>query len=229
MSLLVRAIRVLRRHGLWGLLFKCRAALADWQFDRIYGLDTGGIIPVSELSPVGSGRGHLYEGSRILVARRLLLEVTPLLPSRPVLVDVGSGKGRFLMVASEFPFLECRGIEFSPELCKIAERNVARFQQRSEHRIPITTTCADATRYQFSADENVIFLFNPFERELLEQVIGNLGRSLRDSPRELVICFLNVDQPAGLVSPIGCRELLGMDFWGYRLEVFGNQPRSSQG
>jgi predicted RNA methylase len=39
-------------------------------------------------------------------------------------VDFGSGKGRVLLVASHYPFREVVGVEFSPELQKIAEGNI---------------------------------------------------------------------------------------------------------
>ena len=45
-------------------------------------------------------------------------------------VDFGSGKGRALLMASEFPFPRVTGIEFSPELHAIAQKNIREYRRR---------------------------------------------------------------------------------------------------
>jgi hypothetical protein len=42
-------------------------------------------------------------------------------------IDFGSGKGRTLLMASEYPFRQIIGLEFSPELHRIAESNITRY------------------------------------------------------------------------------------------------------
>jgi hypothetical protein len=39
-------------------------------------------------------------------------------------IDLGSGKGRALLLASEFPFQEIIGVELGPELHEIAKKNI---------------------------------------------------------------------------------------------------------
>src|ERR1700730_657562 len=41
-------------------------------------------------------------------------------------VDMGAGKGRVVLAASTFPFINVIGVEFTPSLCRIAERNLRR-------------------------------------------------------------------------------------------------------
>jgi predicted O-methyltransferase YrrM len=42
-------------------------------------------------------------------------------------IDFGSGKGRALWMASEYPFRQLIALEFSPELHRIAEANITRY------------------------------------------------------------------------------------------------------
>ena len=42
-----------------------------------------------------------------------------------VFVDYGSGKGRVLMLAADYPFKRIVGVEFSPPLDRIARENIA--------------------------------------------------------------------------------------------------------
>lgn len=58
------------------------------------------------------------------------------IPKGKVLVDIGSGKGRVLLVASEFGFREARGIEFSPKLCAIAKENLEIFKAKKLQKPP---------------------------------------------------------------------------------------------
>lgn len=224
MYVIHRAFRVLKSIGLGGLWFKSRAVLADWWFDLRYGLDTGGIIPTSELTTVGkSGIGHRYEGSRSLVQRHLFSLIQPLLPPDPVLVDIGSGKGRLLLIASEFPFQAIRGVEFAQELCAIAAANVAKWKRIRQITVPIETICSDALEYLFQPDENVIYLFNPFPADMLAVVLGNLSESLEKSPRQVLVCFLNIPEATMLADRFGFSVVIDTRYWGYQLVVGSNQ------
>src|ERR1700688_3075147 len=47
-------------------------------------------------------------------------------------IDFGSGKGRALLLASEYPFRRIVGLEFSPELHLTAEENIARYTSATQ-------------------------------------------------------------------------------------------------
>ena len=42
-------------------------------------------------------------------------------------LDIGSGKGRALLLAAEYPFRRIVGVELMPELNSMAEENIRRF------------------------------------------------------------------------------------------------------
>src|SRR6185369_13533800 len=100
-----------------------------------------------------------------------------------IFVDLGSGKGRALLLASEYPLREIVGVEVQPELHRIAQDNVARFNSSARKCNRITSLCMDAREFVFPDDPLVVYLFNPFPDYVLEIVLRNLRESLEKYPR----------------------------------------------
>src|SRR6266567_1927518 len=79
-----------------------------------------------------------------------------------VFVDLGSGKGRTLLMASDYPFQRIIGVEFLPSLNRIAEQNLAQYKSDSQRCFAIESVCADATTLSLPVTPLLIYLFNPF-------------------------------------------------------------------
>ena len=106
-------------------------------------------------------------------------------------IDLGSGKGRTLLMASDYPFRRIIGIELLPALHRIAERNISQYHSDKQKCFLLEAICADATEFTFPAEPTVLYLFNPFPEGGLQRVIANLGRSLQSNPRELYVLYHN--------------------------------------
>ena len=106
-------------------------------------------------------------------------------------IDVGSGKGRALLLACEYPFRRILGIELLPELNEIARLNIRKFAASHEVRAIVETLCGDATEFVFPAQPLVVFLFNPLPDAELREVLGSLDGSLRQHPRETYVLYAN--------------------------------------
>jgi SAM-dependent methyltransferase len=106
-------------------------------------------------------------------------------------VDVGSGKGRALLLAAEYPFHRIVGVEWVAELHRIAQQNARKFESDAPGSPPIQLVCGDARAYQFPAGPLLVFLFNPLPEAGLQQVIANLEESLRNQPRPAYIVYHN--------------------------------------
>ena len=131
-------------------------------------------------------------------------------------VDLGSGKGRTLLMAAEYPFRRIVGVEILPELHRVAEENVRAYLERKvgirvgasegadganletpeaaslqESQVRIECVCADARDYEFPAEPLVLYLFNPISQAGLVRVVTNLERSLREHPRDVYILYHN--------------------------------------
>ena len=94
-------------------------------------------------------------------------------------LDLGSGKGRTLLMASEYPFRRIVGVELLPSLNEIARENLAAYKSESQKCFAVESTCADATQFPFPEGPLLIYLFNPFPESGLRRVIANLEQSLR--------------------------------------------------
>jgi SAM-dependent methyltransferase len=106
-------------------------------------------------------------------------------------VDLGSGKGRTLLMASDYPFRRIIGVELLPSLHQIAQENVRQYKSASQKCFALESICADATAFPLPTDPLVIFLFNPFPESGMRQVVANLDQSLRAHPRPVFVLYHN--------------------------------------
>jgi SAM-dependent methyltransferase len=106
-------------------------------------------------------------------------------------VDLGSGKGRTLLMASDYSFRRIVGVELLPALHAIAQENLAGYASESQKCFALESVCADAREFVFPAEPLLLYLFNPFPEAGLRQVIANLERSLRAHPRPVYVLYHN--------------------------------------
>src|SRR5450631_155810 len=147
-------------------------------FDRIHGTQTSGFVSADQL-PVGeAARAHavFYAGSQPSVVREGLKALPPV--ETCTFIDLGCGKGRPLLVASEFPFRDILGVELSPPLAEIARRNAAIIAKRFPRRTAVRIAVADASTFPLPAGDLVLFLYHPFGAELVAKVVAAVEAAL---------------------------------------------------
>jgi SAM-dependent methyltransferase len=226
-----RIAGILRTQGVRGLVTKLYVECIDRWFDFVNGTDTCEWMPLEHLNIASEHRaqGTRYEPARVAVLRRFFSRLTGPLPENSVLVDFGAGKGRVLLVAAEFGFREVRGVEFSSQLCDIARRNRDRTRAAAPTRCGFMIIEADAADYAIRADENVFFLFNPFDQSVLDKVLENIATALIHAPRDVFICFYNPHYAAPMRKYPQFTEIHASSCWGYRFCVFSNiEPADTQ-
>lgn len=106
-------------------------------------------------------------------------------------IDIGSGKGRPLLMASEYPFRKIIGVEFLPELHAIAQENIRRFPDERKLCKQIEARLADATEFQFPCEPLVVFMFHPLPESGFRKVMANLAESIRENPRPAWLVYAN--------------------------------------
>ncbi len=133
--------------------------------------------------------GGQYQPSEPGVFREML----DLLPAVDgfTFIDLGSGKGRTLLMASDYPFQRIVGVELLAELNAIALQNIAGSQSGLQKCLAIESHAADASRFAFPAAPIVLYLFNPFPRHVWRDVLANLYRSLLAAPRQVYLIYHN--------------------------------------
>ena len=160
--------------------------------DRKYGIDTRGIVEAHETDHIGEHGSHSTGHEPI--QRLLFLRMIKNLPvdlSKFTFVDFGSGKGRAVILAAHFPFQRVLGIEFSPTLNRAAEENVARFAAARSRAPNIELRCQDAAVASLPTTPLICFFYNPFGPQVLRKVLDNIGQSVADDPREVLLIYRN--------------------------------------
>jgi SAM-dependent methyltransferase len=106
-------------------------------------------------------------------------------------IDLGSGKGRTLLLASDYPFRRILGVELLPALHQIAQENLKKYSKESQKCFALESVCADATDFLFPAEPTVLYLFNPFPESGLRRMLANLKQSLQQNPRAVYVLYHN--------------------------------------
>lgn len=108
-----------------------------------------------------------------------------------VFIDLGSGKGRTLLMASDYPFHRIVGVELLPALNQIALENLANYKNSAQKCFAMESICADANDFTFPDDPLLIYMFNPLPESGMRRVCANLERSLRAKPRPIYVLYHN--------------------------------------
>ena len=136
-------------------------------------------------------------------------------------IDLGSGKGRALLLASEYPFRRIVGVELLPELHATAQANVAKFKSDAQKCRAIECICGDAREYVFSDEPLVVYLFNPLPEAGLERAIANLEDSIRRNPRPVYVIYHNPLLEHVLARSAALKKVSGT----HQYSVFSNENR----
>jgi SAM-dependent methyltransferase len=166
-------------------------------FDQRYGVDTSGLI----------GGGELRSGHRNDVFNTAYYGMAPSRFQRVMeywiadqthaalenysFVDLGCGKGRALLMASEFAFREAVGVELHASLATIAEGNVAVWTAAGRAASPVRIVHRDATEFVFPDGPCLLYLFNPFAAPVMNRLIERIEEDFAGRLGMLDIIYFN--------------------------------------
>lgn len=199
----VRSVRV---------CFSARERERRAPFDGPRGVDTEQRIRLTDLDAIGSdvqALWHYWPTSE--KSFHDVMHDAAVREGEQVFIDLGSGKGRAVLMASEYPFARVVGVELSPALHEIAQRNVRQWRSSSQRCFDIELLCADVRDFAFPPEKMLVYLFQPFPKEVLEVVIEHLAQSLRECPRAVTVAYLNPIFHEQILRS-GCLEL---ERWGH--------------
>jgi SAM-dependent methyltransferase len=108
-----------------------------------------------------------------------------------VFIDLGSGKGRALLMAADYPFRRIVGVELLADLHCIAVKNISKYKSDSQRCFAIEPICGDAGNFHFPEEPTVLYLFNPLPEPGLIRLLENLERSLTQRPRPVFVIYHN--------------------------------------
>lgn len=122
---------------------------------------------------------------------RKAVEALPIRYEDFTFVDLGSGKGRALLLASEYPFRQIVGIELGPQLCKVAQRNVLKYKAEAQKCSSFRLIEADFTSCVLPPGNVLIYFFNPCPEPEMRRLIANIKQHVAAQPREVYILYVN--------------------------------------
>jgi predicted RNA methylase len=178
-------------------LLKAVVAAEGWWLDWRRRVRTGGYLHLNGLTLVGAAKqGYEYMPVRPRNARAALADLPLRNHAEFFFVDLGSGKGRMLFLAAEYPFRRIVGVEFARELHEAASQNIRRYRSPKQRCREIESVNMDAADYSFPNDPLVISLYNPFGPGVMRKVLDNLNASVAARPREVVLLLLYPESAA---------------------------------
>jgi hypothetical protein len=152
----------------------------------MHGVDTSGLVPAKNLVTGHANDEHVtaYYGVAPSILRALISQWRETIPPHPIssytFIDIGAGKGRGLLVASEYPFRKVIGIELNSALAGIARANVAHWTRTraadptAAPLAPIQVLEQDVLDFDLPATPVLLFLFHPFEAPVLRQFLRRI-------------------------------------------------------
>lgn len=184
-----RAVGSLRTYGVRRTLESALSVVEDRVFELRYGTDTLRTVNKEALNPSSANQSEAEYScpTRGRAFRRLLQKFA--VPRDGTFVDLGAGKGKVLLLAARYGFKRVVGVEFSPELSRIAQQNAVKYGRHMPPGSVIQVVCLDVVDYAIQDDERVFFIFNPFGASVMQHVAKNIRASLDRAPRRIWIIY----------------------------------------
>ncbi len=227
-NLVTKLSASLHKRGLWGTVRvgaayaaeplypysprRLAKRLGDFLYDRRHGVDTSTIVDLRDLGGIGKKiqPGQRYQASSESVFRRAI-DGLSIRHQEFAFIDFGAGKGKCLLIASDYAFLKIVGVEYSQELVEIAQRNLRKYRSAVQKCRNLTVVKCDATEFELPADPSVYYFYNPFPDPVMRAVSENIRRSLELRERPIFIVYYNAV----------CREVFDQAPW---LELLTETP-----
>ncbi len=188
-----RLERSVKSHGVWGTLVLLGVAPFRWwrdhreakrfssirtadPFDLEHDIETSQRVHASDLRV--SSRNWMDGANYDPAPVKLIWETIAALPidaAEFTFIDFGSGKGRVLLVASEFPFARIIGVEYAPELHQAACRNLHSYRSQTQKCGRIESICQDMTAFQFPQGPLVLFFYNPAFESVMRTMAARIA------------------------------------------------------
>ena len=176
-------------------------------FDQLHGTDTSGLIPgyiIAEGTDAQVSELTAYYGVAPSILHGLLdiwLQRTAPQPiEHTVFLDIGAGKGRAMLLASQFPFLRVEGVELNADLSAIASTNISLWHNdlQANTLSPLILHHADATTHPLPSQPTLAFLFHPFELPILRRFLRHVERSQVAHPKPFDLLYANAEHDSFL-------------------------------
>lgn len=186
----------MKRLSWW--LFRARLRLEDPKsraWDARHGVDTAAEVP---LGAAGVAAGAVARGNAVyrvtwggLIDQALkALDVTD--HGRWTFVDYGSGKGKAMLMAADYPFARIVGVEYAPALHETAVANCRAYRGARQQCRALEPVLGDVLAYEPPPGPLAVFMCNPFDAATLGAVFDRWRARTAAGERELRVIYCNM-------------------------------------
>ena len=181
----------LKDNGLYKSLIFFYFKVLTRLYNKKYNLDTNG-ISVDKIDRSAAPKSIKYfdtgtESLPVPMIRSILKSLN--INKDDVIVDFGSGQGRFLFVASEFKFKEIIGVEFLEPLYNTSMKNLKNYSIKNKNNIKIYNL--DVLDYVFKGNENIFYFYNPFDCKMMKLVLMRINDQLKINHKKITIVYVS--------------------------------------
>lgn len=171
--------------------------------DDIPGVETHRSVSLSALGTINDNSKGAQPYQPISEsAFNAIVKTLPFHPAELAFVDLGSGKGRALLLAAKAGFKSVVGVEFSEELHQAATRNMAAAHGHVQHVEKIQLIHGDAVAYEPPREAAVLYLYNPFDASVMKPVVDKWCKSMQQHSHAVWVIYVNpVEQALFADSP----------------------------
>jgi len=186
-----------------------KARFGDLDYDWEHGMDTtrSNVSFGTQLLAGMAGRPYFATEPWLF---EQIMQAMPADLSGFTFIDLGAGKGRALLMASDFPFQKILGVEIIPDLCRVARKNIADYTGNRQQCRQMNVLCQDARDFEFPAGPLVVYLFNPFSEPTFAAVLENLRKSVELTPRPVYVAY-RFTEFEGLLAQAGWLEKIASE------------------
>jgi SAM-dependent methyltransferase len=172
------------------------APIPTHPFDLEHGVDTSGLLFAEHLASGHPNDDHInaYWGTApsgfrgVLDAWQQAIAGTPHPIEDYTFLDIGCGKGRVLMLASDRPFHRIVGVELNPELTATAQTNMAKWRTAPHLCSNIEVLNVDALLAPIPDSPVVLYIYNSFNLYVMLPLLERLQAlaAARSTPIDLI-------------------------------------------
>jgi SAM-dependent methyltransferase len=205
---LIRSWRAFRQQGIVGVAKKVHRRLfllrtKQHPFDRQFGVDTSGFIAVDDLKTGHPNEGYseAYWGTAPSLFAQVMEAWRATLPGDLKVedysfFDLGCGKGRVVLMASDIPFRSVTGIELNPKLTAIARENLSIWMRTQRACQSTQVLTGDATAPELPDGPVLLYLFNSFNAHLVKLLVDQLLEQAPERSWPVDILYTHALHPA---------------------------------
>ena len=139
--------------------------------------------------------------------------------NQDTILDIGCGKGSAMLGMLKFPFARVDGIELSQAISETAIRNLTKLKKQ---RWQIFN--GDAITYKDYNAYSMLYLYHPFPKEIMRQVVANIHSSISGREQEMLVIYNNPVCHEDIVeNGVFCKQREYPNGYGDRIFVYSNK------